>query len=143
MLKALEVVRTGIGMPAFIGDESYIAFLMSRGVPLELAREYAISGCVDPEIPAQSYTIAAYTCLTTVIFDIFIHNGIHPRTGKQLGPRTGDPENFKSFDEVIAAYKTQLRYFLEVIAEANNVYSFVTREKVPDPIIAPVLLISS
>ena len=140
MLKALEVVRTGIGMPAFIGDKSYIAFLMSRGVPLELAREYAISGCVDPEIPAQSYTIAAYTCLTTVIFDIFMHNGVHPRTGKLLGPRTGEPEDFKSFEEVITAYKKQLNYFLEIVAEANNVYSFVTREKVPDPIISPLMI---
>ena len=36
MLKALEVVKTGIGMPAFVGDKSYIEYLLSQGVPLEM-----------------------------------------------------------------------------------------------------------
>ena len=34
MLKALEVVKTGIGMPAFVGDKSYIQYLINQGVSL-------------------------------------------------------------------------------------------------------------
>lgn len=52
MLKALEVVKSGLGMPAFIGDESYIRFFMEDGtISLEQARDYCATGCVDGNIP--------------------------------------------------------------------------------------------
>ena len=47
MLKALELVKTGIGMPAFVGDKSYIEYLLSRGASLKDARDYALAGCLD------------------------------------------------------------------------------------------------
>jgi hypothetical protein len=37
MIKALEVVKTGIGMPAFVGDKSYTAYFMRYGISLEEA----------------------------------------------------------------------------------------------------------
>ena len=54
MLKALEVVKTGIGMPAFVGDKSYIEYLVDQGVPLREARDYALAGCLDVNIPGKS-----------------------------------------------------------------------------------------
>ncbi len=44
MMEAAKLVRTGIGMPAFVSDESYIAGLMEQGIPLEEARDYALTG---------------------------------------------------------------------------------------------------
>ena len=60
MLKALEVVKTGIGMPAFIGDDAYIGFLTGNGVPLEEARDYAIAGCLDVNLPGKSRSMLRY-----------------------------------------------------------------------------------
>lgn len=37
MMKSLELVKTGIGMPSFISDECYIGNLVKKGVPLEVA----------------------------------------------------------------------------------------------------------
>src|SRR4030043_442128 len=53
LIKALEVVKTGIGMPAFVGDRSYIEYLLSEGLSLEDARNYAMGGCIDPTIPGK------------------------------------------------------------------------------------------
>ena len=140
MLKALEVVHTGIGMPAFIGDKSYIDFLVSRGVPLEIARDYGIAGCLDVELMGQSRSIAYYVFINSLAFDIFMHNGIEPRTGRQLGLKTGELETFKSFDELVDAFKKQLTYLMSLYAEYNNIYVKAISEYMPDPIVSPLMI---
>ena len=80
MLKALEVVRTGIGMPAFISDKSYIEYLLSQGVPLDLARDYIMTGCLDVNIVGQSRIVSYGMFIVPLVFDIFMHNGMDPNT---------------------------------------------------------------
>jgi pyruvate formate-lyase/glycerol dehydratase family glycyl radical enzyme len=134
MLKALEVVRTGIGMPAFISDKSYIEYLLSQGVPLDLARDYIMSGCLDVNIVGQSRIVSYGMFIVPLVFHIFMHNGVDPNTGNQLGPRTGDLESFGSFDDLMRAFKEQLAYFMGLAAERNNVEMQVARELYPDPV---------
>ena len=54
LLKAAELTRTGIGLPAYYNDEVIIPALMSRGVTLEDARNYNIIGCVEPQAPGKT-----------------------------------------------------------------------------------------
>ncbi|UCB44090.1 MAG: hypothetical protein JSV77_05505 [Dehalococcoidales bacterium] len=133
MLKALEVVRTGIGMPAFIGDKSYIEYLLSEGVPLETARDYIMTGCLDVNIVGQSRIGAYDMFIVPLVFDIFMHNGIDPNTGKHVGLQTGEPESFESFDDLMQAFKEQLTHFMGLAAEGNNVHLRVNAELFPDP----------
>jgi pyruvate formate-lyase/glycerol dehydratase family glycyl radical enzyme len=134
MLRALEVVRTGIGMPAFISDKSYIEYLLSQGVPLSLARDYIMSGCLDVNIVGQSRIVSYGMFIVPLVFDIFMHNGLDPNTHNQLGPQTGEPEGFDSFDDLLRAFKEQLAYFMGLAAERNNVEMQVARELYPDPV---------
>ena len=133
MIKALETVKTGIGMPAFVGDESYTAFFMRYGVPVEQAREYVLTGCLDANIPAISRTSAISMFIVPLVFEIFMHNGINPHTGAQVGIQTGELESYKSYEEFLAGFKRQLRYFLELTAEKDNIELLVDRELFPDP----------
>ena len=48
-MKAAELTRTGIGLPAYYNDEVIVPALMSRGLTLEDARDYNIIGCVEPQ----------------------------------------------------------------------------------------------
>jgi pyruvate formate-lyase/glycerol dehydratase family glycyl radical enzyme len=132
MIKALEVVKTGIGMPAFVGDRSYMAYFMRYGIPLEEAREYVITGCLDANLPAKSRTVAIGMFIVPLVFDIFLHNGIDPGAGLQVGIETGNLENFKDYDEFVAAFKKQLRYFMEIAAEKDNLELLIERELFPD-----------
>ncbi|MBO6011635.1 MAG: hypothetical protein J6P71_07550, partial [Oscillospiraceae bacterium] len=63
MVRALECVRSGLGMPAFIGDKSYINFFTARSevnrVPLEQARDYCATGCVDGNVQGETRTQVA------------------------------------------------------------------------------------
>jgi formate C-acetyltransferase len=132
MIKALEVVKTGIGMPAFVGDRSYTAFFMRDGVPLEEAREYVITGCLDANLPGRSRTVAIGMFIVPLVFDIFLHNGTDPGTGVRVGIETGEIESFADYDQFSAAFKRQLRYFMEIAAEKDNLELLIERELFPD-----------
>ena len=49
LIRAAELTRTGIGLPAYYNDEVIIPSLMSRGLTLRDARDYNIIGCVEPQ----------------------------------------------------------------------------------------------
>ena len=132
MVKALEVVRTGIGMPAFVGDQSYTAFFMRYGIPLEEAREYVLTGCLDANLPGRSRTVAIGMFVVPLVFDIFLHNGIHPATGTRVGIETGEIESFTDYNQFAGAFKKQLRYFMEIAAEKDNLELLTERELFPD-----------
>jgi pyruvate formate-lyase/glycerol dehydratase family glycyl radical enzyme len=133
LLKALEVVKTGIGMPALVSDRSYINYLLGQGVPVEEARNYAIAGCLDIGLPGDS-RISAY-CMTVVpiIFDFFLHNGIEPRTGRQIGPKTGDIESFQTFENFVDGFKEQLIHFMAMVAEYDNIFMRIKGDQWPYP----------
>jgi len=134
MLKALEVVRMGLGMPAFVGDKSYMACFTSRGVPKEMAAEYVLTGCLDANIPGKSRTGPVPMVTIPLIFDIFRHNGRNPKTGELCGIETGDFTQFKSFEELYEAFEKQMKYCLEIVGEKNNVELKITQELLPDPL---------
>jgi pyruvate formate-lyase/glycerol dehydratase family glycyl radical enzyme len=140
MLKALEVVKTGIGMPAFVGDQAYMGFLLGNGVPLELARDYIVVGCIDVALPGRS-RIGAYPMFVVPrVFDIFMHNGVDPKTGRQVGLQTGELESFKSFDDLLKAFKLQLAYFMERHAEYNNIFFRCMGELFPQPLTSSLMV---
>ncbi|MFC1532123.1 glycyl radical protein [Thermodesulfobacteriota bacterium] len=132
MLRAIELTKTGIGMPAFIGDKSYIGFLRSHGVPLETARNYALAGCLDCNIPGQSRITAFLMFIVTLVFDFFMHNGVAPRTGKHIGPSMEDIESYTSYSDFFKGFQKYLTYFMERFAENNNIFIRMRAELAPD-----------
>ncbi|MBN2059716.1 MAG: formate C-acetyltransferase [Deltaproteobacteria bacterium] len=134
ILKGLEVVKTGIGMPAFVGDRSYIGFLRKEGIPLIDARNYAMAGCIDAAIPGKSRIGPYGMFIVTKVLEAAMYNGLEPQTGKRLGLETGYFSSFNTFDDLIKAFKKQLVYFLGLHAEKNNIELHVYRELYPDPV---------
>ncbi len=132
MLKALELVKTGIGMPAFIGDLSYIGYLLEQGIPLQEAREYIMTGCLDVNLVGKSRIASYPMIIVPLVFDIFMHNGVDPKTGLQVGPRTGELDEFETFGDLMNAFKNHLAYFMGLVAERNNIELSVVKEYFPD-----------
>ncbi len=134
MLKALEVVETGMGMPAFIGDKSYIGYLVRQGVPIEDARDYALAGCLDVNIPGKSRIHAFGMFIAPRVFEITMNNGFDSRLKIQLGPKTGEFESFEKFEDFMNAFKEQLRYFMGLAAEEHNILLMAQTELFPDAV---------
>ncbi|MBA7580807.1 Trans-4-hydroxy-L-proline dehydratase [subsurface metagenome] len=65
-----------------------------------------------------------------------LNNGYDPRTKKQIGLKTGDPKQFKSFVELMNAYKKQLNYFAEIKLKGNNIIEKINTEYMPVPFLS-------
>lgn len=128
MIKALEVVKTGIGMPAFVADKSYIEFLLSKGVPLQVARNYALGGCLDVAIPGMARIIEANFFVVPKILEIFLNEGVDPRTGLDIGPFKPELEKITSYDELFEAFKRYMHHFISYWVECTNLQTAVRND---------------
>ena len=136
MNKALEVVRSGLGMPAFIGDESYINFFTSQSennqLPIEAARNYVATGCVDGNVPAVTRTQVAIFLIIPQAMDICMHNGYCRFTKEMVGIETGNVTQMKSFEEFKGAVYRQIEHLMGMANERINVELIAQRELFPD-----------
>jgi pyruvate formate-lyase/glycerol dehydratase family glycyl radical enzyme len=134
MDKALEVVGTGAGFPAFVGDRSYLDYLTGEGIALEEARDYVMAGCIDACLPGKSRTVAAGMFIVPMVLTAAMNDGIDPKTKRRIGPETGTFESFDTYEEFFAAFRKQLDYFLACLADKNNLEIGVYRDLYPDPV---------
>jgi pyruvate formate-lyase/glycerol dehydratase family glycyl radical enzyme len=128
MMKALEVVKTGVGMPAFVGDRSYIEFLLSKGVPIPVARNYALGGCLDVALPGLMRIVEASFFVVPKALEIFLNDGVDPRTGLEVGPFEVDLDKFGTYAELTDALKEYLAHFIGLWAETANLLTTVRSE---------------
>lgn len=138
LYRACEVTRLGLGVPAMYNDEVIIPALCNRGVSLADARSYCIIGCVEPQCPhkTEGWHDAAFFNIAKVL-EITLNNG---KVGdKQLGPQTGDMTSFHSVDDIFAAYKKQMEYFVYHLAEADNCVDFAHAERAPLPFLSALV----
>lgn len=119
LIKAAEVSRAGLGMPAYYNDEVIIPALVSRGLTLEDARDYGIIGCVEPQKggKTEGWHDAAFFNMAKVL-EVTINNGMDD--GVQVGPRTGEFTSFTTFEQLLNAYRTQMEYFVKLLINADN-----------------------
>ena len=132
------MTRLGLGVPAMYNDEVIIPALCNRGVSLADARSYCIIGCVEPQCPhkTEGWHDAAFFNIAKVL-EITLNNG---KVGdKQLGPQTGDITSFNSLEDIFAAYKKQMEYFVYHLAEADNCVDFAHAERAPLPFLSALV----
>jgi pyruvate formate-lyase/glycerol dehydratase family glycyl radical enzyme len=133
LMKVAEAIRLGNGMPQITNDEVFITALTNIGVSLEDAREYVPVGCVESApVNAWGRCNGGYTNLTKIV-ELALNDGKCRITGKQVGPKTGDPRSFKRFDDVIEAYRKQMRYAIKTLATWDNLIDRTHAELMPSP----------
>jgi formate C-acetyltransferase len=128
----LEVVRLGGGLPILIIDEAIVPALMANGVSLGEARNYADLGCqenitdpnVSPGSDTHGHNNAGWFNMVKPI-ELALHNGVNTVNGEQVGPRTGDPRSFKTFDEFSAAVYEQYHCAVRTSVLLNDVIEYV------------------
>lgn len=138
LIKAAEVSRVGLGMPAYYNDEVIIPALINRGLTLEDARDYGIIGCVEPQKggKTEGWHDAAFFNMAQVL-QLAIHNG--QLDGLQVGPQTGDFAAFTSFEEVLDAYRKQMEYCVALLANADNSVDLAHAARAPLPFVSSMV----
>lgn len=134
--RTLQITKTGFGQPSFFNTDAIIQELMRQGKSLIDARNGGASGCVEAgAFGTEAYILSGYFNLAKVL-ELTLHKGFDPRTQKQVGISSGNPEDFDSFDELIAAFDRQLEYFTSVKIKGNNIIHRIFADYMPVPFLS-------
>jgi choline trimethylamine-lyase len=133
LMKALGVSKKLRGKFKFVSDNTIISLLLNEGRPIEHARNYVLVGCFTPAIPSYSLDVTGGMVNVPMILELALNNGVSRVTGKQVGPRTGDPRKFKSFQEVWDAFCRQVEFFIPRMVIARNIDTQLYTEFAPCP----------
>jgi len=104
--RAAEVLKSGGGMPYINNDEALVAAYVALGVPLEDARDYANSNCWETMIEGRSDQELIRGMNFLLFLELALCRG-RSRIHGQIGPDTGNPRGWRSFTEVMDAWKLQ------------------------------------
>jgi len=134
--RALKIIKTGFGQPSVFNADAIVQELIRQGKSVEDARNGGASGCVETgAFGKENYNLTGYFNLTKV-FEVTLDNGVDPRTGKEIGLKTGEPSSFKSFEELFEAFKKQLNYFVDIKVKGNDLIERLYAEHLPSPFLS-------
>ena len=138
LIKAAELTRTGIGLPAYYNDEVIIPALQNRGLSLADAREYNIIGCVEPQKAGKTegWHDAAFFNMCRPLELVFA-NGMDQ--GEMVGIPTGDVTQMATFDEFYDAYKKQMEYCISLLVNADNAIDVAHAKRCPLPFLSSMI----
>lgn len=138
LIKAAELTRTGVGLPAYYNDEVIISSLQNRGLSLEDAREYNIIGCVEPQKAGKTegWHDAAFFNMCRPLELVFSRG---KDKGIQIGPVTKPVEEMQDFEEFYDAYKTQMNEMIRLLVNADNAIDVAHGERCPLPFLSSMV----
>lgn len=136
--RVAEVIVSTKAVPAFLNDVTNIEVLKEQGTKTEHARDYAVIGCVELGVPGRSYDASSAIMLNLVsVLELALNNGKRPVTGdEQIGPVTGDPSHFESFDQFWGAFKSQFAWLAGKAIELNEYFGRAYQEVLPSPLLS-------
>ena len=134
--RALQIIKTGFGQPSLFNTDAIIQELVRQGKSIADARNGGASGCVETgAFGKESYILTGYFNLVKVL-EIALHNGVDPRTGKRIGVESGDPAGFAAFDDLFAAYRKQLKHFVDIKVKGNVIIERLWVQYLPAPFLS-------
>jgi pyruvate-formate lyase len=135
--KVLDVIGTGIGMPQFVNGNVMMVRALNlfanskNGLTLEKARRTCIGACVGSYVPYETgHPVEGQPNLGKVL-ELTFTNGFDPRTKQQIGPKTGNPVDFKNFEELYTAFEKQLQFCEDTLRRAAWIASIMCAEYLP------------
>lgn len=120
--RVAQMVARSQGSPFLVNfDETSMKGLVWQGVPSDEVWDYAPVGCLENTMIGNdvSGTVDVNPNLAKAV-ELALSDGKDIRLGLQLGPKTGDPLTFRTFDRFHDAFKEQARALLDRAIKANN-----------------------
>jgi formate C-acetyltransferase len=110
-----ETIKEGSGFPKLINDEEVVPLYLSKGATFEDVLDYAVSGCSEARMPNRdTYTSGCAYINFAAALEMTLYNGKMKKYGdEQIGLRTGDPRNFKTWEEFWNAYLAHQTDFIK------------------------------
>lgn len=131
--KVVELISLGTGFPAFHNDDIGIRMLMNKGVPLKEAFDWNPCGCVETNLEGRmrQYTALADINLGSMV-EFALLDGKNRKSGEYISVRTGNPEEFKTYEDFLGAVKQHIAYATRAVVKGSHVIDEVCMNR-PSP----------
>ena len=137
--RAVKITKTGFGQPSIFNTDAIVQELINQGKDIMDARNGGASGCVETgAFGVESYILTGYFNLPKIL-EITLHNGWDPRTGKKIGPETGDPSSFKNYGDLLDAYRKQIEHFVQLKIRGSNIIESIFMQHIPTPFLSLII----
>jgi len=145
LIKACQLTALGGGYPMFINHDLMVENLLDRhggtsgGPPitLEIAREFGCcAGCHEPVLATMESGFGSGRAIETgrgrrasgpaAALEFVLTNGMGRIEHRKTGLKTGDPRQFKSFEQVREAYRKQVAWQVRIQSIVSDIADIAT-----------------
>jgi trans-4-hydroxy-L-proline dehydratase len=134
--KALDIIKTGFGQPSCFNTDAIIQELLRQGKNITDARNGGASGCVETgAFGTEAYWLTGYFNLVKIL-ELTLNNGFDRRTGVQVGLQTGFSQDYKTFQDLIEAFRAQVNHFADIKIRGNNLIEKTFARYLPVPFLS-------
>ena len=139
LMKAAEVIRDGGGMPQLNNDDVGIKMMLRCGTTIEDAYDYDIRGCSEAQVQGKMWKYSDAgplnmgACLEWALNDGY--SRVMDNT-ERWGLPTGNPKEFKSYEEVETTFKKQLAYLTKYACISTMIIEEAHAKLCPEPYVS-------
>ena len=137
--RVCEVIRLGTGNPSIFNDETMIPALLGVGIAPEDARDYAVIGCANPNIPGKEGALNDHRLNIVKCLELALSNGVCRMTGRDTGLRAGDPDEFRDFDDLLRAFYRHMDELIAQWIKRNDLFDRICARCVCDPFLSSIV----
>ena len=135
-----EVNVNTTSTPSIHNDTAVMASLVDHHYDPRDLNDWSATGCVEPTISGKH--IGHTNCMMfnmVAALEMAMYNGYHPLMRWELGPKTGEVEEFDSFDKFFDAFCTQLAALADLSCEYNNLLGEAHAVLRPTPLLSSMI----
>ena len=136
--RAAEVLRTTSGL-AFFNDRAIVDGLSADGLTAQDARDYCIVGCVEPTGQSNTFgCLGGHEIVLPAVLSFALTRGRVPAPfpGQTAGLDTGDPHGFRAFEDLVSAFREQLKHQIKILVSAAAGKDCAYRDMLPAPYVS-------
>ena len=136
---AVEIIKTGFGQPSVFNTDALVQEMLRAGKDVRDARNGGCSGCVETgAFGTEAYILTGYFNLPEIL-ELTLNDGFDKRTGKQIGLKTGTATDYRTYEELFAAYKAQVQHFMRIKLTGNNIIERIFMKYMPVPFLSVLI----
>ena len=136
---AVEIIKTGFGQPSVFNTDALVQEMLRAGKDVRDARNGGCSGCVETgAFGTEAYILTGYFNLPKIL-ELTLNDGCDKRTGKQIGLKTGKATDYRTYEELFAAYKAQVQHFMRIKLTGNNIIERIFMKYMPVPFLSVLI----
>jgi formate C-acetyltransferase len=121
LLRCCELLRQGMGMPAMFNSDVLVLGMVNRGKTLEDARASSLNGCVACFCDGKDRMASSGYFNLAKCLELALNDGVDRLTGEQIGPHTGAPACFSTFEQLVSAFHAQVTHFVGMKVRYDNI----------------------